>query len=67
MKVPCILASQENTIMRSLQQKAALYSSSMKKITIITMFYLPPTFAAVSRILNSFSELARFLMLVHYF
>jgi hypothetical protein len=44
--------------MRSLQQKAAQYSSAMKKITIITMFYLPPTFAAVSRTLGSFSGLA---------
>ncbi|KAI5858337.1 hypothetical protein BZA05DRAFT_380907 [Tricharina praecox] len=44
--VPSMLVSHDNNLMRGLQEKAAEYTRSMKTITVVTMVYLPPTFAA---------------------
>jgi len=47
MKVPSMLASRENCIMRDIQVEATQYSRSMRAMTIVALAYLPATLASV--------------------
>jgi len=46
-KIPSMLASRDNCIMWSIQNKATQHSRSMKIITAVTLVYFPASFAAV--------------------
>ncbi|KAI5813195.1 hypothetical protein BZA77DRAFT_127811 [Pyronema omphalodes] len=48
--VPYIFARRENHLMLELSEKATQYAQSMKVITIVCMFYLPPSLMAVCSI-----------------
>ncbi|KAF8246578.1 hypothetical protein K440DRAFT_331684 [Wilcoxina mikolae CBS 423.85] len=44
--VPCMLASLDNTVMLDMQEQAARYTRSMRIVTVVAMFFLPPSLIA---------------------
>jgi len=43
-----MLASLDNSVMLDMQEQAARYTRSMRIVTVVAMFFLPPTLVAVS-------------------